>query len=68
MQQINQQLKTIKEASLWASEFLKRDISESNISYLIQYGKIKKHNGGQAVFVNINDLKKYYQSYHGWRR
>jgi SAM-dependent methyltransferase len=67
MQQINQQLKTIKEASLWASEFLKRDISESNISYLIQYGKIKKHNGGQAVFVNINDLKKYYQSYHGWR-
>lgn len=58
---------TIKEASRWASDFLKRDISDSNISYLLQYGKVKKYNGGSSVFVDIDDLKRYYESYHGWR-
>src|SRR3989338_7474915 len=61
------QLASIKEASNWASNFLKRDISEYNISYLVQYGKVKKHNGGNSVFVNLNDLKKYYESYRGER-
>jgi len=60
-------LLTIKEASKWASHFLRRDISESNISYLVQYGKIRKHNHGSGVFVDVEDLKKYYESYHGWR-
>lgn len=67
MQQTSQQLLTIKEASRWASGFLKRDISESNISYLVQYGKVKKHNGGNSVFINIADLKNYYDSYWGQR-
>ena len=31
----------IKDASLWASDYLNKAISESNISYLIQYGKVK---------------------------
>lgn len=30
---------TIKQASLWASKHLNKKVSESNISYLIQYGK-----------------------------
>ena len=60
-------LLTIKEASHWASDFLKRDVSESNISYLVQYGKVKKHNGGSSVFVDLNDLKGYYDSYRGQR-
>lgn len=60
-------LLTIEEASKWASEFLNRDVSESNISYLIQYGKIKKYNGGASVSVNLNDLKNYYESYCGKR-
>src|SRR3990172_6832827 len=60
-------LLTIKEASRWASDFLKRDISESNISYLVQYGKVKKHNGGSSVFVDVYDLKNYYDSYRGQR-
>ncbi len=58
---------TIREASIWASDFLKREISESNISYLVQYGKVKKHNGGSYIFVNLEDLKNYYNSYHGKR-
>jgi len=66
MQQAKQ-LITIKEASQWASGFLKRDVSESNISYLVQYGKVKKHNGGSSIFVDLNDLKSYYDSYRGQR-
>jgi DNA modification methylase len=61
------QLITIKEASLWASDLLKRNVSESNISYLVQYGKVKKHNGGEMVCVDKNDLKKYYESFNGKR-
>jgi len=62
------QLMTIKEACNWASSFLEREISESNISYLIQYGKIKKYNGdGNTTFINLNDLRRYYQSFHGRR-
>jgi hypothetical protein len=36
-------LVNLKEASLWASQYLNRKISVSNISYLIQYGRIKKY-------------------------
>jgi hypothetical protein len=60
-------LLTIKEASQWASDFLKRDVSESNISYLVQYGKVRKHNGGNSIFVAVDDLKNYYDSYRGQR-
>lgn len=61
------QLVTIKEASRWASEFLKREINESNISYLIQYGKLRKHNGGNSIFVDLDDLRDYYESHRGMR-
>lgn len=65
---ISRQLLTLKEACDWASSFLGRNISESNISYLVQYGKVKKHNGnGNTVYVNAADLKQYYQSYNGKR-
>lgn len=64
---VPKQLVSIKEASRWASDFLNRDVSESNISYLVQYGKIRKHNGGDTVCVDLNDLKNYYDSYHGQR-
>ncbi len=60
-------LLTIKEASNWAKNYLKKDVSESNISYLIQYGKIKKHNGGNYICVNLYDLKSYYDSFCGKR-
>ena len=61
------QFLTLKEASSWAKNFLKRDISESNISYLVQYGKIKKYNKADSLYVSIDDLKKYYQSQHFWK-
>jgi hypothetical protein len=33
---------TIKEASLWATDYLGKEVTTSNISYLIQYGRIAK--------------------------
>lgn len=60
-------LVTIKEASRWASDFLKKNISESNISYLVQYGKIRKYSEDGSLLVNIEELKKYYESYRGKR-
>ena len=52
---------TIKEASKWASEFLNREITENNISYLISYGKINKYNNNGTVLVSIDELKRYYE-------
>lgn len=60
-------LLTIKEASQWASSYLKKKITEANISYLIQYGKIKKHKENGSTLINLSDLKKYYQSYNDYR-
>jgi len=61
------QLLTLKEACNWASSFLGRNISESNISYLIQYGKVKKYGENGTTQINVGDLKQYYQSFNGKR-
>ncbi|OGQ48662.1 MAG: restriction endonuclease subunit M [Deltaproteobacteria bacterium RIFCSPLOWO2_02_FULL_47_10] len=61
------QMVTVKEASKWAMGFLQKEISESNISYLIQYGKIRKHNIDGSMLIKLDDLKQYYQSYNGKR-
>ncbi len=58
---------TIKEASLWASEYLNKNVTSSNISYLIQYGKIKKYGENGNIAVNKNDLIAYYKSFNGQR-
>ena len=61
-------LLTIKEASRWASEFLNKKITTSNISYLIQYGKVMKYANNGNVYVNKQDLINYYKSFHGTRQ
>ena len=53
--------------------FSQKDVSESNTSYLVQYSKVRKHNDGSSVFVDMDDLKNYYDSYHdqrevGWKK
>lgn len=54
---------TIKEASLWASNLLNKVITPSNISYLIQYGRIKKIGDNGSTLVSLDELKKYYESF-----
>jgi len=69
MSTISQQnsLVTIQEACQWATKFLRREISPTNISYLIQYGKVKKYGENGSTQINLNDLKRYYQSFNGKR-
>lgn len=53
---------TIKEASVWASNYLNRKVTTSNISYLIQYGRIKKYGVNGNILIKKEDLKNYYDS------
>ena len=60
-------LLTIQEASEWASEFLGKNVTPSNIAYLIQYGKVRKHSQNGLTFVKKGELQKYYKSSYGRR-
>jgi len=60
-----QDLMTIKEASIWASKYIGKNVTPSNISYLIQYGRIPKNGDNGNAFVNRYDLEKYYNLHHG---
>lgn len=55
------ELVTIKEASIWASNFLDKPVTTSNISYLIQYGKVRKFGKNGRTYINIDELKQYYE-------
>jgi hypothetical protein len=61
------ELVSTKEASEWASDYLEKDVSPTNISYLVQYGKVRKHGENGSTLVDLNDLKSYYQSWKGQR-
>lgn len=58
---------TIKEASAWASEYLKKNVTAANISYLLNYGRIHKYGDNGASCVSKKDLIEYYNSYNGKR-
>lgn len=66
LQQYND-LISIQEACSWASKLLNREIAPTNISYLIQYGKIKKYGYNGKTKVKLDDIKKYYESFSGNR-
>lgn len=61
------ELLSIKEASEWATQHLGKNVTTSNISYLIQYGRIKKIGDNGSTQVSKADLIKYYKSYNGQR-
>ena len=56
---------TIQEASKWASGYLDRKITPSNISYLVQYGQIKKIKAQGNLLVSKEDLIRYYGPQNG---
>ncbi len=51
---------TIKEASVWASDRLGKQVTSANITYLIQYGKVRKFSDNGMVKMRLVDLEKYY--------
>ena len=59
-----QNLMTIKEASIWATKYLEKNVTTSNISYLIQYGRIPKNGDNGTVVINRHDLEEYYKANH----
>ena len=59
---------TIKEAALWASEYLQRKVSNANISYLVNYGKVRKYTRNNSIVIMKDELENYYQSYHEKRQ
>ncbi len=65
----NSSLLTLSEASVWATRHLGREVTPSNISYLVNYGLIKKFNNSDSkTLVSIDDLKKYYNSWQNKRK
>jgi DNA modification methylase len=63
----NSKYLTIQEASKWASDFLNKKVTSSNISYLIQYGRIKKYGKNGNIQINIDELNEYYNFHNGNR-
>ncbi len=60
---MSQNLFSIKEASKWAENYLKRPVTPSNISYLIQYAKIKKYMDKLIIQIDKQELKEYYDNH-----
>jgi hypothetical protein len=61
------ELITINEASKWATDYLGKNVTPSNISYLIQYGRVKKFSDNGNTLINKKELFEYYNSYNGKR-
>ena len=61
---MSQELLSLGQASQWASDYLDRPVTTSNISYLIQYAKIRKYlDEEKKIKVNLDELKKYYDEH-----
>jgi hypothetical protein len=64
----SQELLSVPEAAEWASSHLSKNVTSSNISYLIQYGRIKKIGENGFTQVSKKELTEYYKSFHGRRQ
>ncbi len=58
---------SIKEASEWATQYLSKTVTTANISYLIQYGRVKKNGDNGMSQVSKQELMTYYKTYNGKR-
>ncbi|QQS36224.1 MAG: site-specific DNA-methyltransferase [Ignavibacteriales bacterium] len=58
---------TIKEASEWATEHLGKKVTTSNISYLINYGRLHKYGENGNSVISKTELNEYYKSFNGRR-
>ncbi len=56
---------TISDASRFATEYIQKSVTESNISYLIQYGRIDKFESKGTIYVDQEQLVSYYESFRG---
>jgi len=61
------ELLTIKEASKWATKHTCKMVTSANISYLVQYGRVKKIGDNGTTQVSKQELIDYYKSLNGQR-
>lgn len=54
-------LLTLNEASQWASQYLNKPVTTSNISYLVQYGRILKIESNNQLLISMQELIDYYK-------
>lgn len=54
-------LLTIKQASKWASDYIKKDVTAANITYLVNYGRIQKAAENGTLYVYKQELEAYYK-------
>lgn len=54
---------SLRQASEWASSYLNRKVTLSNVSYLLQYGRITKYNENGNPLIDKEELKSYYDSF-----
>lgn len=59
----NDKFLSISEASKWASDFLNKNVTNSNIGYLIQYALIKKNIIDGITKISLTELEDYYKKY-----
>jgi hypothetical protein len=57
-------LLSIQEASEWATALLGKNVTPANISYLVQYGRVRNQ-GNETILVSKTELQSYYKSYLG---
>ena len=53
-------LLTVKQASLWASEHLNKNVTPANITYLIQYGRVESVVDNGVTLIPMQSLTDYY--------
>ncbi|NHZ84650.1 MAG: site-specific DNA-methyltransferase [Planctomycetia bacterium] len=58
-------LLNINQACDWASKHINKKVSKSNLSYLIQYGRIKNLGDNGTIIIDKDELKKYYKWNNG---
>lgn len=57
-----EKLLNIKEASVWATEHIGKTVTPSNISYLINYGRVPKIGDNGGTLIAKQDLIDYYEN------
>ncbi len=67
MIEVKTNLLTLKEAAEFASQHIDKNVTVSNISYLVNYGRIPKAGNSGTVLIDKQELIMYYQSYYGNR-
>ena len=53
---------SLQDATKWASSYTGRTVTPSNISYLLQYGRLKRYGNQNNPLIDLHELIEYYES------